>query len=125
MNTKKNQFVPKSYHITEVKNVHIESVDCGGRPDTYFQTIIQLWVNPEEFSAQYLSTNKALKIMDTVDQVKPIRLNTEIFFEWGHGGLATSNYTVKSISNEENRVIVQLSVPATVCKPKLEMKGCC
>ena len=25
-----NQIVGEAYHITEVKNVHIDSVDCGG-----------------------------------------------------------------------------------------------
>ena len=117
-----NRLVPKSYHITEVKNLHIESVDCGGRPDTYYQTVTQLWVNPTEKVDNYLSTTKALKIFQKVDQIKPIRLDTELFFEWGHGQLPTSNYAVESIENEEGHIRVKLTVPATVCKPRYEME---
>ena len=32
------------HHITEVKNVRIDSVDCGGAPDQWNETLIQLWV---------------------------------------------------------------------------------
>lgn len=54
-------FVPMAYHITEVKNVHIEAVDCGGRPSAYFQTIVQLWVSGDETVERHMLTEKALK----------------------------------------------------------------
>jgi len=52
----KDRFIPDTYHITEVKNVTIDSVDCGGNSDSYTQTIVQLWVpkgeKPRKLAAQ-------------------------------------------------------------------------
>ena len=77
----KEHFVPSSYHITEVKNMHYESVDCGGFAHEEFQTIVQLWVNENEKNGRHMETQKAHKIMKLVDGVRPLRLDTKIFFE--------------------------------------------
>ncbi|NUO01780.1 MAG: hypothetical protein HUU01_14335 [Saprospiraceae bacterium] len=115
------QFVPASYHITEVKNVLIESVDCGGRPDNYAQTVVQLWVNKNEPIGRNMLTQKALKIFDIVNSKTPLRPATEIFFEWGDSTLPTSNYVVDQVSVQSNRLVLQLTVPPTACKPSLEI----
>lgn len=115
-------FVPVSYHITEVKNVHIESVDCGGRPAEYDQTVIQLWVNEGEVKEQGMTAEKALKIIHIVDKVKPLRRDTDLFFEWGHGDLLTSNYQVKEVKVEGDKLTLQMFVPPTVCKPMFELE---
>lgn len=129
-----DQFVPKAYHITEVKNVHIDSVDCGGRPDQYFQTIVQLWVTSSEKANRNMLAGKALKIFEKVDSVRPIRYNTPIFFEWGTTGLPTSNYAIEKVEEEGHQLTVKMFVPPTACKPRLEMQqkvksvlsaGCC
>ena len=125
-------FVPMAYHITEVKNVHIEAVDCGGRPSEYFQTIVQLWVDGKETTERHMLTEKALKIFDIVGKMKPMRGEAEIFFEWGNEYLPTSNYSPASIENTDGQLIVKMFVPPTICKPKLELElagcttvGCC
>jgi len=45
---KSGHFVGANYHITEVKNISIESVDCGAGTDFWKETIIQLWESPKE-----------------------------------------------------------------------------
>ncbi len=42
------RLVQANYHITEVKHMQIDSVDCGARTDAWKETIIQLWESPEE-----------------------------------------------------------------------------
>jgi hypothetical protein len=37
------QFVDSSFHITEIKQAPIVSVDCGGVMNTWTELIIQLW----------------------------------------------------------------------------------
>lgn len=126
------QFIPKAYHITEVKNVHIESVDCGGRPDEYFQTIVQLWHNGTETSDNFMTAKTANKIFEKVNTMKPIKEDTPIFFEWGDAQNRTSNYEVNAVHIKGNQLIVKTFVPPTVCKPKYELElagkstgGCC
>ena len=125
-------FVPMAYHITEVKNLHIEAVDCGGRPSDDFQTVVQLWVSGDEQVERNMLTEKALKIFDIVDKMKPMRGDADILFEWGNEYLPTSNYSPKDIEITDNQVVVKMFVPPTVCKPKLELElagcstvGCC
>jgi hypothetical protein len=38
-----NLLVGTNYHITEVKHVTIDSVDCGAQTDSWKETIVQLW----------------------------------------------------------------------------------
>lgn len=116
-----DQFVPKAYHITEVKNVHIDSVDCGGRPDSYDQTIVQLWIREGEFADRHMSTDKALKIFDIVEKMKPMKKDSPIFFEWGTGELRTSVYAVEAIQKQDDLITFQLKAPVPVCKPALEV----
>lgn len=125
------EFVPKAYHITEVKNVHIHSVDCGGRPDEYFETIVQLWVSGTENKEQYMLAGKALSIFQKVDSVKPIRRDTPLLIEWGNAQWPTSNYSIRNVVVDDDSVRLQMFVQPTVCKPKLELSvlgkssGCC
>ena len=127
------EFLPTAFHITEVKNVHIESVDCGGRPDSYDQTVVQLWWDGQEQKDRAMSGATALKIFDIVDKVKPLKGGTDLFLEWGHGDLPPSNYQVQEIDNQEDSVTFKLFAPPTVCKPIFELGlstcspggGCC
>lgn len=128
---KQNEFVPKAYHITEVKNLHFDSVDCGGNQHAESQTIVQLWVSPLERKSKYMESGKALKIMEKVDNIKPIKLDTEVYFEYGNKELPTSNYAVRKVAVKKDQIILKLFVPATSCKP-VELKnlvsvisGCC
>lgn len=114
------QFVPKAYHITEIKNVSIESVDCGGRPHSEQQTIVQLWHNGKE-SGEFMPARKAMKIFDVVDKIKPITRDTEIYFEYGNERLNTSNYKIQRVLEEDEKITFQLFVEPTACKPKLEI----
>ena len=51
-----NNLVGANYHITEVKNITVESVDCGAGVDFWKETIIQLWESPSEIGkTEYMS----------------------------------------------------------------------
>jgi hypothetical protein len=121
------QFIPKAYHITEIKNIHIESVDCGGRPDEYFQTVVQLWHDGKETAESFMTAKIANKIFEKVNSIKPLREDTPIFFEWGDAEMRTSVYEVNSVNLIGNKMVVKTFVPPTVCKPKyeLELAGDC
>ncbi len=44
---KTGSLIGANYHITEVKNVTVDAVDCGAGTDFWKETIIQLWESPE------------------------------------------------------------------------------
>ena len=116
-----NQFIPV-YHITEVKNVHFESIDCGGNAHEEYQTITQLWISPKDFLLKKCMTaEKALKIFNIVDGVKPMKRETEIFFEYGYQDLRTSVYSVEAIEEADNQLLIKMFVPKTACKPSQQV----
>ena len=116
-----NQFIPV-YHITEVKNVHFDSIDCGGNSHEEYQTVTQLWISPKDFlKRKCMTAEKALKIYKIVDGVKPMKRETTIFFEYGYGDLRTSIYSVEEVVATADQLIIQLFVPKTACKPALQV----
>lgn len=110
------QFIPEAYHITEIKNVSIESVDCGGKPHSEKQTVVQLWHNGIEIGS-YMEAKTAKKIFDIVGKVKPLTMDTEIYFEYGNKEVRTSNFKVQNVINQDDKITLKLFVEPTACKP--------
>lgn len=120
--------IAPTFHITEIKNVSIESVDCGGNPDSYKQTIIQLMVNPLEAIREPWTSQKALSIFEKVDKVKSINKEAEIFFEYGDEIIRTSNFSIEEVEINENIIDLHFYAKPTVCKPSLKgtnATACC
>jgi len=87
---KEGQFVGANYHITEIKNITIDSVDCGAGVDFWKETIIQLWESPDEHEKEeYMSAYKALGILIVAD------------------------FTI-----DENKLVMKLSIEKTDCKAR-------
>jgi len=127
------QYVPKAYHITEIKNVAIQSVDCGGRPHSEKQTVVQLWHDGKE-KGNYMTAKTANKIFNIVDKVTPMTQDAKILFEYGNTTMRTSHFEVQEVVEKDNQIVLQLFVQPTVCKPKFELElagvcspgsGCC
>ena len=121
--------VPAGYHVTEVMNVHVDSVDCGGRPSSFSRTVVQLWNGLEGSSSNgsdFLRADKIAAIFDRVDSLQPLLRSEEIFFEWGDTSTPTATYAVSACNVGEQTVDFHLFVPATQCKPATEQSGeCC
>ncbi|MEQ6119763.1 DUF6428 family protein [Reichenbachiella sp. MALMAid0571] len=124
----KGKFILPTYHITEIKNATVNSVDCGGNPDTYNQTIVQLLINPNEKIRKPWTSQKALSIFEKVHSKSPIKSDAEIFFEYGDSTIRTSHFSIRNVEEHDGTINVQLFVKPTVCKPSLTYKGeraCC
>ena len=113
------QFVDTNYHITEVKNTVIHSVDCGGRADQWNETIIQLWESPEEKGKiGYLKVQKALEIFDRVHNIHPLDGAAIVKFEYSNENFHKAHLEIHNIELTSSKVIVKLFVTETDCKAK-------
>jgi hypothetical protein len=113
------KYVRADYHVTEVKNVHIESTDCGGRQDSWKETVVQLWANPEmEEPDHRLTSNKVLDIMKRVASLQPLMKNTPVKIEYGDRDFHTAQLNITGHRLENNQLIVSLGVEHTTCKAK-------
>ena len=113
------KWVGANYHITEIKNTSIDSVDCGGRSDSWKETVVQLWESPKEKEKRtYLKAQKAFDIFNRVNGIKPLMLNTLIKFEYGNDTFHTAQLEVNEVVAQDNQLIVKLHSYETDCKAK-------
>ncbi len=111
------QLVGANYHITEVKHIKVDSVDCGGRTDNWNETVIQLWESPSEIGkTQYMTVKKALDILNKVGEMKPYDSNSEVKFEYGNALFHTAQLFVNDYEIQGTQVMLTLAVQKTACK---------
>ncbi len=135
---KNGKFVAPNYHITEVKNITVDSVDCGAGTDFWKETIIQLWESPtEKESKDYMSAYKALGILNKVNSIKPMDQGTEVKFEYSNPAFHTAQLFVDRFEIQNNQLIIKLAIQKTDCKAKdtcgvpeevgakIEVEACC
>ena len=111
--------VGANYHITEVKHVKIDAVDCGARSDAWNETIIQLWESPAEIGkTKFMTVYKALSIMNKVGRMKPYDMDAEVKFEYSNETFHTAQLFVNDFNIQDQNLILKLAVEKTDCKAK-------
>ena len=114
-----NQLVGANYHITEVKHIKIDSVDCGGQTDAWNETIIQLWESPSEIGkTEYMSTFKALEILKRVGSMKAYDFTSEVKFEYSNSLFHTAQLFVSDYEIHGDNLLFKLAIEKTDCKAK-------
>ncbi len=111
-------YVRTDYHITEVKNVDFDTVDCGGLANKWSETHVQLWENEVPEPDHQVDSGKALKIFEVVEKVRPTYQDTELKFEYGNPSFPTAVLSVAAVNRDSQKIIVKLGVDPTTCKAK-------
>ncbi|MDR9419101.1 DUF6428 family protein [Gracilimonas sp.] len=116
-------------HITEIQNHKVDSVDCGGNPHQYDETVVQLWINEASKDVAEWRTEKALKIFEIVGKKIEYKYDAELYIEFGDSDHPTIRYSVGRIVKTSQDVTIMLKVKPTVCKPRIDTTGelaaCC
>lgn len=113
------QLVGANYHITEVKHIKIDSVDCGAQTDSWNETVIQLWESPSELGkTEYMSAFKAMGILNKVGEMKSYDLHSEVKFEYSNALFHTAQLFVADFELYENNLVINLAIEKTDCKAK-------
>ncbi len=111
--------VGANYHITEVKHVSIESVDCGAGTDSWNETIIQLWESPVELGKRdYLTTYKALGILRKVGKMTAYEMDAPVKIEYGNAIFHTSHLHIIGSDAKDGKLLIKLAIQPTDCKAK-------
>jgi hypothetical protein len=109
--------VHSGYHLTELKAVSLETVDCGGQTNRWQETIVQLWVpaNPDD---DYMTAAKFLKIFDKVCGMIPLDVDAEVRVEYGDQNFFPSAYYIRAVTSDQTTTHVLLKPPRTTCKAR-------
>jgi len=114
-----NSLVGANYHITEVKHISVDSVDCGAKSDSWEETIVQLWESPSELEkTEFMTVFKALGILNKVGQMKAYRDDSELKVEYSNATFHTAQMYLNDYSVNEHQLIIHLAVNKTDCKAK-------
>lgn len=112
--------VHEGYHVSEVKAVTIEAMDCGGRATSWRETVVQLWNGGGEEDRGFMTVEKFLAIYGKVASQVPVNAEAALRFEYGDSRNPTVQYRVQGVEVQAGQVLVSLNYPSVSCKPNDE-----
>ena len=108
--------VPVGYHITEIKAVNLQTVDCGGVVNAWKETVVQLWRSNLEPDPHYMTAGKFLKIVRAVVGNIALEQGSNLRFEYGDDGQPAVTYSVSLLEPTSEGLIVHLEWIGVRCK---------
>ena len=110
--------VQAGYHVTEVKAGHFASIDCGKAPESWHETVIQLWDIPAEPARAPMTVGKFLAIMRKVAEQVRFADDAKLTFEVSDGIRAMQIFAPAEIELDGDTVRVTLGPRPASCKPR-------
>ncbi len=109
-------WVDASYHITEIKQAPITSVDCGGKMNSWTEVIMQLWEPADGDDSRAMQVNKALSIIQLVEKTLPLNPLAIVKIEFGNSQFDTRQMYPGDMIVQDENFIVDLNPDFTQCK---------
>jgi hypothetical protein len=110
------KWVDASYHITEIKQAPIVSVDCGGVMNSWTEVIIQLWEPLNQQQLRAMKVKKALDIINLVEKSLPLNPLAIVKIEFGNSEFDTRQMFPNELVVDGENFVVDLRPDATQCK---------
>ena len=118
------QFIEPSFHITEIKQAPIVSVDCGGKMNSWTEIIIQLWEPAEQESSRSMKVSKALSIINLVEKSLPLNPLATVKIEFGNSRFDTRHMYPGELIADTETFTVNLTPDFTQCKALTRNQSC-
>ena len=106
------------YHITEVKTGSFVTIDCGGNPDRWRETILQVEDLAPEGERNFMPVRKFGSILSQVAGRIELDPTARLTLEVGPPESAMQVFDVGTLHIEAERVILRLSARPAICKPR-------
>lgn len=118
------QFVDASFHITEIKQAPIVSVDCGGKMNTWTEVIVQLWEPSVRETDRSMTVSKALSIINLVEKSLPLNPVATVKIEFGNSRFDTRQMYPGEFITDGETFTVSLTPDFTQCKALTRGQSC-
>jgi hypothetical protein len=109
--------IREGYHVTEVMANAIRSIDCGGRPEAWTETVIQL-LDEQDPNARAMSVGRFLGIVNRVAVAVDLGDESRVVLEWGRPGEAAVRFTPGNVNVGEQAVHIEVTPVYATCKPR-------
>jgi Family of unknown function (DUF6428) len=110
--------IQRGYHVTEVKAGTFASLDCGANPESWRETVIQLWDIAGEPARTHMPAGKFLAILRKVSEKVPLDGQAKLTFEVSDGGSAMQLFAASAVALDRDVVRVSLTQRPATCKPR-------
>ncbi|NEU70679.1 hypothetical protein GK091_27695 [Spirosoma agri] len=118
------EFVHPSFHITEIKQASVVSVDCGGQMNTWTEVIVQLWEPPVNEADRSMEVRKALSIINLVEKSLLLNPVATVKIEFGNSKFDTRQMYPGELTTEGDSFTVGLIPDYTQCKALARLQCC-
>lgn len=110
--------VQPGYHVTEVKAGSFVTLDCGGNPDAWQETILQVEDIPARDSAGPMRVGKFRAILAQVDRKVRLAGDARVTVEVSRPGEPMKVYDVAAVEVTGERAVMRLGERPAICKPR-------
>lgn len=111
--------ISSHYHLTEVKRVSYETMDCGGMTHRWAETQFELWVPPliDGLPGRgHMPAGKFISIIDRVEKELPLDGQSAARVHVSLGDHPAALHDIVSLHEYEGRLWVELAPDRTRCK---------
>jgi hypothetical protein len=120
--------IQPGYHVTEVKAGSFVTLDCGGNPDTWLETILQVEDLPASAKKpNHMAVGKFLTIIAKVAQRVLLDETARLTFEVGRPGQPMQILDVDELQITDDGAVLRLCARPAICKPRhrAQAAACC
>jgi|GEM_PF-228760 len=110
--------IQPGYHVTEVKAGSFVTLDCGGAPDGWNETVLQVEDLPLEASGRPMTAGRFKAILAKAASTLALDMGSRMTFEVGRPDEAMRIFDVRSVRAEPTAVWISLAPRPAVCKPR-------
>lgn len=111
-----NYVVRNGYHLTEIKLVQVNSVDCGGKMNAWREIVLQLWEPESKQAQEVLTVQKFLQIVGSVDKLMSLDGHLPVKIEFGNKEHETRQVTLNDVHIDEHELLFYTENYLPACK---------
>ena len=110
--------IQAGYHVTEVKAGSFVTLDCGGNPDAWRETILQVEDLPAGEGEQHMKVGKFRAILAQVDKKLQLDAGARLTFEVSAPDAAMQVFDAAEIATDATTATIRLGARPAICKPR-------
>lgn len=110
--------IQPGYHVTEVKAGSFVTLDCGGNPDQWHETVLQVEDIPSRDGRDFMKVDKFRRILSQVASKVDLDGGSRLTFEVGMPETPMQIFDADTLIIDEQRAILRLAARPAICKPR-------
>lgn len=122
--------VQAGHHVTEVMAGSFVALECGGNPDAWQETMLQVEGIPAREGRSQMRVGEFVSILARVDQKVRLKSDARLTIEASRPDVAMRVFHVAGLALVGERAVLRLGAWPAICKPRhraqsAEAAACC